>query len=189
MRAGGALRDRSMPAARRATRWNRSAAELTRPLWLLGCAGLVHAWHPPGLAIPFGAGRGGQLERFPLSLDLVPVGLDVRGTLVGRPAEHTTDQLSDVLGRGSRRVAGEHASPGAVREHVVDRHRHLVAGGEHGLGPQVRQSRYERFAEARVLGNELDDVCRLGAVASDEVVASRRRDRAGLDSVPILCPV
>ena len=130
-----------------------------------GGGGLVHAWYPPGLAIPFGAGR--CRNRFlPRSISL---GLDVRGAR-RTSSRDTADQLSDGLGRGHRGVAGEYASPGAVREYVVERHRHLVAGGEHGLGRQVRHSRYERFAEARILGNELDDVCRLGAVASDEVV-------------------
>lgn len=63
--------------------------------------------------------------------NLVSVGGNLVGSLLGRPAVHTAEQLGDRSGGG---VAGESAGSGVVCEHVVERHRHLVAGGEHGFG-------------------------------------------------------
>ena len=93
--------------------------------------------------------------------------------------------------RGSRR-RGRAAAPGAPREHVVERARHLVAHRVHRLGSQVGQARHERLAERGSPSASDATASRLAAVAVGEVrveprrVAESRRTRRRRGAISVL---
>ena len=105
------------------------------------------------------------------------VGGELAGGLGVVPAELGGQQRGDVGRRGERRRPVEQVGPGAARQHVVERRRHLVADGVHGLGAQVRQAGDERLAERRVGGDERLDLAGERAVAAGEVGVRRARRR------------
>src|SRR5262249_10883053 len=118
----------------------------------IGGVGCPVAPISPELPAPRRVALGlGQIGPVPLGGGWRPVLLHLAGALGVVPAQLGRDERGDVVGGGGRGVSGEEARPGAAGEHVVERARHLVAHGVHGLRPHVRQARYERLAQVRIV--------------------------------------
>ena len=83
--------------------------------------------------------------------------------LGGVPAEFGGEQVGNVSGGGERCGSIEQMGAGASHENIVERGRHLVAGGVDGFGAEVGLAGDEGFGQHRVERDEGPDLVGLGA--------------------------